>query len=615
MKKNYLLMTVLGSLVLSGCTLEIATPNKPNTNSSNSNSSNVGSSLSSSSSSSSSSSTSQDDYMTVAEAVAEIENSYTVNYSVDGVKSSTKYHQDVFFSEYSQDGYYFVEDTVYYVYLQGDRTPVYSEQGDLEAYLEEENFAAALRLQLDLAANFTAAEWEFVEVTNDNEVIYVTTDELVVATANLLTDYQHENDIYYVEAIVSEDDEQIAGFVTKTQDGEVLAEASLGRFGTSNPLGGAYRTPVKSEDLDPSLVNAWVIYANMETNIGGAGTVLEITADGKLYVPTYDAEGKPISYDVYSYVMPSGLGQYLFTNAAGDVAMFEVWFNDYGDIYFETLPAGGSSADVQYNIAVSYYTLLFFQAAEMEYARIEKGVYYVEKIAVDDEEYSVFVTEIDGAVAAYRVYDGATLEDSSTYIIVTQFATIEKLMFALGVDEELYNGYAMFGMSFWNNFAVTGYESADDTILFENIAYLLPPTFVAPNIELYPVANQGESLIDYLVKYYVETLGFSYVNKDTVTEESQYKSTIDDLLASYSNLGEGKPSIQDVYIFYGQVSIEGTVYSMYVAVGVFDMYDMDNYFSHGVSNTAILSGYLMVCGGALNASLTWAAYQAYYESL
>lgn len=606
MKKNYLLMTVLGSLVLTGC------GNNSNTNSESS-SSNVGSSSSSSSSTtSSSSSTSQgDEYITVEEAVADIEKSFTVNYSIDGVKFSTKYHQNVFYSDFLEEGYYFVEDTVYYVYLQGDGTPVYSDKGNLETYLENENFAEALRLQLDLSTNFSAAEWEFAEVTNDDEVIYATTDEKVVATANLLTDFQNDEEIYYVEAVLSIDDEQISGFVTKNQDGEVLAEASLGRFGTSNPLGGAYREPVKSEALDPSLVNVWVIYMNAETNIGGAGTVLEITADGKLHVPTYDAEGNPISYDVYSYVMPSGLGQYVFTNTAGDIAMFDVWYNDYGDVYFETLPAGGSKEDVQYNIAVSYYTLLFFQAAEMEYTNdsgsFSKGTYYVEKIPVDDEEYSAFVEELDGAVAAYRVYDAATLEDASTYVIVTQFATTEKVVALLG-DAELYNGYAMFGMQVWGNFALTGYESVDDSVIFENVTYLLPSIFVAPDTSLYPVVEEGESLIDYLIRYF-ESIGFSYVNKDTVPEESQYKETIDGLMASYSNLGEGKPTIQDAYVFYGQVTIDGGVYSMYVAIGVFDMDNMDEFFYHGVGNTAVLSGYLMVCGGALNASFTWAMSQ------
>lgn len=603
MKKNYLLMTVLGSLVLTGC------GNNSNTNSESS-SSNVGSSSSSSSSSttSSSSSTSQDEYITVEEAVADIEKSFTVNYSIDGVKFSTKYHQNVFYSDFLEEGYYFVEDTVYYVYLQGDRTPVYSDQGNLETYLENENFAEALRLQLDLSTNFSAAEWEFVDVTDD-EVIYATTDEKVVATANLLTDFQNDEDIYYVEAVLSIDDEQISGFVTKNQDGEVLAEASLGRFGTSNPLGGSYREPVKSEALDPSLVNAWVIYMNAETNIGGAGTVLEITADGKLYVPTYDEEGNPISYDIYSYVMPSGLGQYIFTNTAGDIAMFDVWYNDYGDVYFETLPAGGSTEDVQYNIAVSYYTLLFYRASEMEYTNasgsFSKGTYYVERIAVDEEEYA-FVTDYDGAVAAYRVYDGATLEDSSGYIIVTQFATYEKIVAYAG-DIETYNGFSIFSAYVWDKFAITGYSSKEFEYIFDNIAYLLPPTFVAPNLELYPAVNDGESLVDYLIRFFAEQYNFSYVNKDTVPEESQYKEIIDSYMTNYSDLGEGMPSIQDAYVFYGQVTIEDQTVTMYVVVGVFDMDNMSDYFYHAVGNTVILGGYgsYSILGSTLNASLTW----------
>ena len=56
------------------------------------------------------------------------------------------------------------------------------------------------------------------------------------------------------------------GFTTLTQDGDVLAEATLSRFGKSNPLG-IYDSILNTERLDPALVNDWFMYYELETNM------------------------------------------------------------------------------------------------------------------------------------------------------------------------------------------------------------------------------------------------------------------------------------------------------------------------------------------------------------
>lgn len=539
MKKNYLLMAVIGSLVLSGC-------NDENSNSATS-SNNTPTSSTTSQVSTSSSSTYVPE-MTVAEAVAHVADSYTINYSNDAVKSSNKYHGSVYFSEASQDGFYFQEDTLYYVYKEADGTPVYSNYGNLEILLEDTQAAEDYRAILDMKTKFTNATWDFVEKTEDDELVYVTTNEDVLSTVNFLTDGVTEDAGHFVEAIISLDDESIVGFNIKNQDGEELVAADIKRIGTSNPLGGSYTTPVLNDGLDKALYNTWISPYQNETLLGGAYCDFEIAIDNNLYVSVYDENDNYVGTDVYTFAFPDGMGSYYFTNENNDIVRFVVAYGiepdgkEYGDIYYETY-AEGKEENMSFSYAFSYYSLL------LQTYTVNAG-YYMELMSPSDDLYFDYVTDTPGAVNAYYIYNAPSAVQATDYVIVLQFATMEAAADVAGLDTHLFNACAMFRTQVYHTFVCLA-ETQSQLNMFDAIIARLPVAMILPDFSEYPTPEEGQSALDYLISYMTGDYGYKYYNMSNISE-----CTDADILSAVQ-------TIVDVFAYgsYGNEQIDVTFYA------------------------------------------------------
>ena len=127
MKKNYLLVALMGALVLSGC----------NGNSTSSSSATVSSSSSTISNSVTSSSSTKA-LPTINDAVAKLGFNYTVEYTKANNESYSVYVENtdqkevILFFESTNDGYFFdATDNAFYFYMSGSNQPTYNSVGQL----------------------------------------------------------------------------------------------------------------------------------------------------------------------------------------------------------------------------------------------------------------------------------------------------------------------------------------------------------------------------------------------------------------------------------------------------------------------------------------------------
>ena len=176
MKKNYLLVALMGALVLSGC----------NGNSTSSSSATVSSSSSTISNSSSSSSAKA--LPTINDAVAKLGFNYTVEFSKANNESYSVYVENtdqnevILFFESTNDGYFFdAVDNAFYFYMSGSNQPTYNTVGQLKS--EE---AEAMKSIIDIKSAFEGASWDLV--TEGKEIVYFTEDIEVMAAAAFLTE-------------------------------------------------------------------------------------------------------------------------------------------------------------------------------------------------------------------------------------------------------------------------------------------------------------------------------------------------------------------------------------------------------------------------------------------
>ncbi len=617
MKKNYLSMAILSILVLSGCDNDSSSSKNP--------------------SNSSSTTPSYVPVSNVKDAVSEVATNYTIIYKLggQGTSYSVKYEDEFFYSDYTNEGYYFMNETLFYLQLDTNGAPFYSSNGDVEAYYEDTTIDETFRKSMDLNNAFKKAEWSFVSLNEDEEEeSFATTDADVIEVANFLTNKNHDGKIKTVNARVSIEDPDmvvISGFDTYDASGKLLASADVKRIGFTKAFG-SNGTPKLFDGLEPALVNRWLNYHDLDSLLGGQMDDFEITNDGNLTSYQYDkTTGQLVKTVEFEFLAPTGFGGYIFTNAADDIVIAYLTYGpdladgtDYGDVYFETLPNGGTEEDIGFNYAVSYYSVLLDIAAS-QYAGC-----YMEPVLSDDEEYEAFVSELTGAVAAYRIYDGSTLENSTTYIIVTQFATMEaaaKLM--MEGDKELYNGYIIGGYA-WGYFVPTGYETESDLVTcFAEVVRYLPQVYITPDYDVYGTPAEGQSELDYLIAY-MASRGFAYVTKDTAEEGTEYANTITELLATFDEIeAESKekfaadpetpiaPHCEDVYLFYADLDVgSGQVIRMYVAVAVFaepadeNTYAANYYYTNSFGNLVLANGYLMPMGTVINALLSYEYFQS-----
>ena len=167
MKKNYLLVALMGALVLSGCN---------NGNSTSSSSATVSSSSSTISSSSTSTSTSSSEkgLATVYDAVAKLGFNYTVEYTKANNESYSVYVENtdqnevILFFESTNDGYFFdATDNAFYFYMSGSNQPTYNSVGQLNS-----EDAATIKSVIDVKSAFEGASWDLV--TEGKEIVYFT---------------------------------------------------------------------------------------------------------------------------------------------------------------------------------------------------------------------------------------------------------------------------------------------------------------------------------------------------------------------------------------------------------------------------------------------------------
>ena len=133
MKKNYLLFTVLSSLLLAGCGNDESSTSVEESNSQTQ------------TSETSSSSSAAITIPTVAESVAHISNNYTIAYTFKEGNAEYSFRNELealsfpgeegnvaYFSEFNESGYYLTENDSYIIYNDGYGKPIYTTNGKLE---------------------------------------------------------------------------------------------------------------------------------------------------------------------------------------------------------------------------------------------------------------------------------------------------------------------------------------------------------------------------------------------------------------------------------------------------------------------------------------------------
>ena len=537
MKKNYLLVALMGALVLSGCN---------NGNSTSSSSATVPSSSSTISNSSSSSSAKA--LPTINDAVAKLDFNYTVEYTKANNESYSVYVENtdqnevILFFESTNDGYFFdAADNAFYFYMSGSNQPTYNSVGQLKS--EE---AAAIKSIIDVKSAFEGASWDLV--TEGKEIVYFTEDIEVMAAAAFLTE-DLENVPASVEVSIkaTSSSAKLVGFTTYDADGDVLATADFKRLGTT------YATetlPLLNDDIDTSLEGMWYIATtDNETVLGSANSYFEINiTDEASYLVEYALN--PTTYqltpaDVFTYVEPSGYGSYKFENEATDyVEVFAangLLVDEEGYRVYNTgcifATKDHSTNAVANGIAVSYFELSFVAAVDAynEYNKTNPNVtttYEIQIFQPEEEGYASFVTDL-GAIGAYYI---AELDENGEEVeagIYTQWATIDDLIYALnglfkgGFDSTLYNGCAL-GFYLYSTFFLTAYATDAAVNILYNISMFLSPVYADVDTTKYAPVEAGQSCKDYIVSA-MKGMGYTSNNESFVMSGTDYIALIKDV--------------------------------------------------------------------------------------
>jgi hypothetical protein len=148
---------------------------------------------------------------------------------------------------------------------------------------------------------------------------------------------------------------------------------------------------------------------------------------------------------------------------------------------------------------------------------VEACGFIMEEITSGDVNYPI-ITE-SGAATGYYIYNvvkdpetGA--EYSDMMVIMLQYTNKhEAVEESFGGDTATYNGFALAGYAF-GNIVLGGYYSPESIRLVIEIAQYLMLEFADFDMSQYPVAEAGQSVLDYLINY-MTSEGYSYVNKET----------------------------------------------------------------------------------------------------
>lgn len=621
MKKNYLLFTVLSSLLLAGCGNDESSTSVEESNSQTQ------------TSETSSSSSAAITIPTVAESVAHISNNYTIAYTFKEGNAEYSFRNELealsfsgeegnvaYFSEFNESGYYLTENDSYIIYNDGYGKPIYTTNGKIE-----NADVAKLESLFDIKSSFSNAEWELGEYTAD-EFNYFTRDKAVIEAADFLTDYIARDylseEIDYVGAKITKKGKnyRIYSFTTYNEDGDQLIEGLVQRVGGSMALDYA---PVLNDNLDETFRTKWLVASQYGNDISTTGDYIEVTKEDKLYVYAMDKEtGNYTKKDLeFTFVAPVGDGTYAFTN--GEILVTIAYYQ--GDVMIRTLTEGAQQFKV--DLCIEYYTYWFMAAAD-------HFGYYVEEMLRDDQYFDQAVTQL-GAVRAYYAakmeYDETTGEEYATeLVIVSQFLNQDALMenFCEG-NETIYNGFVLGGLIFGNMIGAMATEGGMD-IMF-NISSVLPPDYAPVIYDDYiskAAPTAGQSASDYLVAY-MTAAGYSYIDKETAAANPDFSintstndpeaglnfnSIITRLLGEemYGNVKDDKGNTlfkaTDMYIFYKENTEqdpkeEGDEY-LYAGVLIIDR-PMDGYVNFYGDVFLVAMGYFAVSGEIYGALQTW----------
>ena len=657
MKKNYLLISVLSALVLSGCgndnSSSVNTSSNTKPSSSLVNNSSFGSVTSSSNVTSSSdkgsttisSSQAPAEYVpTVAESVAHISENYSVYYSLTSNGETYEFKNELermsitgaegclaYFSQYSEYGYYLTaENEGYVIYLNGFGDPIYTTYGKLTD-ADVQMFTTLV----DINSNFSNADWDYDGKTAEGVYEYYTSDPYVLASASFLTDYAEEDPISFVKASVKKSGKsyKISGFTTYDEDGNVVTDATIKRVGGSMPLD---KAPVLNDNLDLAFCTKWMIASNNGNHLGGYMSSFEISEDGVLTVQVLDENtGAYIPSDArYEFVQPDGTGFYIFMDANGNLVKLRV---SGGAVLFVTYDAATKTQG--YDFSVEYYQAWFELA-------VNYLGYTMEPLTPDDVNYAPFVVEM-GADSGFYLYE--ILVDETTgeeyiesLVLMVQYLNKEKAVrnYADG-DTSLYNGYAFNGYAF-GNICFGGATSTDAVKLLQNVASIIPTETCAFDFNKYPTVNPGETSLEYIVKT-MESLGYTAVNKENadpnfevnlepaydangnaildkdgnpVMEGVNFYNEINEIVEMFTNYTDKQGNVlfsaTDYYFFYKANPNEDPEYAgdeyLYSSIMVCDV-NMED-FKGGYGNVFLLgNGFFAVTGVFFEVATTWSAAQ------
>lgn len=497
MKKNYMILTMLSALVISGC-------GNDGTSSSNDNSA------------------STSVYVTpkVKEAVSHISYNYSIYYSffdtnnveheyknfVETSKRADGKGDLAYYSEYNGWGYYVKADESegYSIFTNGEGKTIYNSS----CYLEKQDIDD-LKVFLDLNGNFSNANWTLEsESEKDNTVTYFTDDAKVIATASYLTDYLSEtNPVTNVKATIK--DRKLYGFTTYNTDGDVIIEAEVKRVGGSKAI---ENTPIKVDDdyIDPMFYTKWMAVYGY-SHFGGYGAFEVSKKDNKVRSYLFDINTEKYSKLPYEYEFlgADGIGFYYFEDSAtGNRLAMKI---NEGYVSFATYDK--KTGETLSDYAYEYYSIWFQLAAEM-------GGLGVEEIASEDPLFEIM--DIYEAPKGFVLCSYATNEDGEQYeenaVIMLQYLNKEEVLekFFDG-NTALYNAFSLNGYVYGNivfSFYYMGEEDAPDQLL-SLVAQIIPDhEFIEFDTSEYPEVKEGQSAMDYLIETMVGQ-GYSYVNKDT----------------------------------------------------------------------------------------------------
>ena len=503
MKRNYLIFTLLSALVISGC--------KNDDTSSSNNASNSGSN----STSSSITGTNQGEAPTVKEAVSHISKSYSIYYSmydsynnkhefknaVETSKRSGAEGDIAYYSDFNGYGYYVEKESSkgYTIYNNGKGNPIYTARCELSA-----EYIAVFNQLIDLNGNFSNAEWTYDTFEND-VYTYYTDDTAVIATASFLTDHiDKENPVAMVKANIAKN-KKISGFKTYNADGDVLIEAEIKRVNGSIAINA---TPelVADDYVDPAFNTKWMATSNT-SHIGYLGA-FEVTSDKKINIYSFDQTTYMYEKldETYSFSYTNEMGYYIFTNPTSQNQM---WLKiSTGYVSFLTFDV--ASQTIGEDVALEYYTVWYQMA-------VDACGFYMEEITSGDVNYEIVTAS--GASKGYYLYSNVIDEETGEeytdkMLVMLQYLNKEEAVEkSFGGDTTTYNGFALAGYAY-GNIVLGGYFSAESISLVVQISQYLQLEFADFDMSQYPVAEAGQSALDYVISY-MTSEGYSYVNKET----------------------------------------------------------------------------------------------------